>query len=568
MKIPGFTSLVSRACGLAAALCLTAGFLSAQRFTHYDLIVPKGAHPNDVTLVDGVGVSLPTNRSFVIGIEGGTRNPIEFRNWTGSAEHPIVVVNRHGTGRVAITDLVPDAPGATPRTGLYINHCQFFQLRGDNDPAFRYGIEVARAGGGKDSGSGLRGIEVTGRSSDVSLSFLEIHDVAFAGIMVKQDPGCDPATSYPQLVYRNISVHDNYVHDCGGEGMYVGFSFYLDDRCPSNPDAGYAHPIEGLRIYNNLVERCAWDGIQVGSSPVDVDIFDNVIVDAGLGGTGAKSGDTGVGVQIGAGTTGRLRGNLIINPRNNGISLFGIGQNLVYNNLIHGGKIGIFLDNRGDAAQPPDRVTQAGAPYYVFHNTFIGQTGPAMWTMSEITDNRFMNNLAIAPAGDADHAFIKLDRARATDPLATAAIGGNYFQQGDRGLHFVDPAHYDFRLLDASSAVDRGIAVSDVTADFQGVARPQSKAPDAGYAEAGELSVFLAASPPRSGRDGVLTANAINGNPPYTYEWSTGATTATISGLAPGLYTVVVTDAARHVVKKATYLFTGAKMGMPVSAAP
>ncbi len=40
--------------------------------------------------------------------------------------------------------------------------------------------------------------------------------------------------------------------------------------------------------------------------------------------------------------------------------------------------------------------------------------------------------------------------------------------------------------------------------------------------------------------NGELTANPIGGTGPYTYQWSTGATTQTISGLAPGTYLVTV----------------------------
>lgn len=42
--------------------------------------------------------------------------------------------------------------------------------------------------------------------------------------------------------------------------------------------------------------------------------------------------------------------------------------------------------------------------------------------------------------------------------------------------------------------------------------------------------------------DGSLTAQASGGYGPYTYSWSSGQTTATISGLSAGTYTVTVTD--------------------------
>ena len=42
--------------------------------------------------------------------------------------------------------------------------------------------------------------------------------------------------------------------------------------------------------------------------------------------------------------------------------------------------------------------------------------------------------------------------------------------------------------------------------------------------------------------DGVVTASATGGNAPYTYTWSNGGTSASISGLVTGTYSVTVTD--------------------------
>ena len=43
--------------------------------------------------------------------------------------------------------------------------------------------------------------------------------------------------------------------------------------------------------------------------------------------------------------------------------------------------------------------------------------------------------------------------------------------------------------------------------------------------------------------DGQATVTLANGLPPFTYDWSNGETTATVTGLAPGTYTVEVVDA-------------------------
>lgn len=59
-----------------------------------------------------------------------------------------------------------------------------------------------------------------------------------------------------------------------------------------------------------------------------------------------------------------------------------------------------------------------------------------------------------------------------------------------------------------------------------------------------EIAIAINLTNPTCGsNNGSLTASASGGSPQYSYKWSNGATTASISGLAAGTYFVTVTDA-------------------------
>ncbi len=62
------------------------------------------------------------------------------------------------------------------------------------------------------------------------------------------------------------------------------------------------------------------------------------------------------------------------------------------------------------------------------------------------------------------------------------------------------------------------------------------------YRDSGGLTDILLDCNPRC-CDGSAAASATGGNPPLSYSWSNGATTAAIDNLCPGTYTVTVTDA-------------------------
>lgn len=60
--------------------------------------------------------------------------------------------------------------------------------------------------------------------------------------------------------------------------------------------------------------------------------------------------------------------------------------------------------------------------------------------------------------------------------------------------------------------------------------------------------------------DGSLEAIIVGGQPPYSFQWSTGAYTKTISGLSAGTYSISITDAAQNTISKSYTLIASEAM--------
>lgn len=210
-------------------------------------------------------------------------------------KRPLVITNRGGQVKI----------GAL-RDGyvLSLNGGSGWVLTGRNDPDSQTGDpgfpghEGCRYANSRDTygilsddefrTSGSFGIGVGAGATDFELEFLEIRRSGFAGVVLKTDKD-------PTATMRNVSVHDLYVHDTGGEGTYIG-STQFDATKPS----GGEHAFTGLRVFRNRFLRTATESFQIGMLGDDCEVHHNVMALGALAWRFAFAQYQDTGVQYGA----------------------------------------------------------------------------------------------------------------------------------------------------------------------------------------------------------------------------------------------------------------------------
>ncbi len=245
-------------------------------------------------------------------VEAGRRPAFHLKHFHGSADKKIVVINQGG--QVLI--------GKEHYYGFTIDSCSHLHITGTGDPQFKYGFKVDGTASGVGFGIG-------GLSTNIEVEHMEICSTGFAGIMAKKDFSGNPPV--PPPVFEGLSIHDNYIHDTGGEGMYIG-----ETKSPGME-------FKNVRIYNNLVVRTGWDCFQIANAVEDVEVYNNVFYRGGLEAEQYQQN----GFQIGDNTVGLYYNNIIMHAPGNGFIVMGSGNISIYNNYIQDFQgSAVFIDNR------------------------------------------------------------------------------------------------------------------------------------------------------------------------------------------------------------------------------
>lgn len=392
------------------------------------------ASTNPVT-VDGSKLSV-IKPGAVICLKGTYKN-IFFKNIRGTSSQPITIKNCGGTVNINATGT---------NYGIKTQLSSYIHITGGTGTA--------------------RGIKVTGGNMSVTLEYLttnvevdhiEVGNSGFAGIMAKTDPTCDNATIRGNFTMYDVKIHDNYVHDTGGEGLYIGHSFWgtgVSTSCGQR----YPHAIQGLKIYNNTVKNSGWESIQVGSAPSGAEVYNNHIENYGV----ANKQYQNNGVQFGEGAPGKFYGNFIKGGKAVALIIIGNGENFIHDNVIvNAGQDAVFVD---------DRVTGAG--FRLINNTIINPGTNGIRLYSDLVPiNQVYNNIIVNPVSYSKYTYPRTGNDAYVyflNKTMPRTMLNNYFTRDIASVKFVNFAGDNYELTSSSPALNKGTNISsfNIAKDF------------------------------------------------------------------------------------------------------
>ncbi len=423
---------------------------------------------SSVYTIDGEGI----NPGDVVCLLPGNKDFLLFRNIQGTAANPIIIQNAGGSVIIDTDHFY----------GIKFDNCKYIIFSGGGYAAEQYGIKVL----GVSQGAGL---SIDNMSTNIEVEKLEIANTAIAGIYAKTEPyqgDCNNLITRDKFTMYDLKIHDCYLHDIADEGFYVGSSKYTGQTIQQcNNIVVLPHLIEGVQIYNNIVERTGWDGIQVSSAISNCSIYQNNISHD------SYSEDYGQmsGIIIGGGSRCDCYNNSIFDGKGDGIDVFGMGNMKIFNNLIvRAGRTfqpgnsnefrsGIYIGYVEGAFTP-------GATFGVYNNTIVSPKSFGVTYNNQHAEMGYIKNNLITDPGyysiSGNDAFVNL---MVSSSIITQS---NNFSSVDNSLvKFIDYNNDNYQLQPNSPAVNYGTSLTSegITFDIDNEFRPFHTYFDAGAYE-------------------------------------------------------------------------------------
>lgn len=267
----------------------------------------------DKTWVRGTSYTYAPGDTFCLA--AGKRPFQYFKGFHGSAAKPLVFTNC-SDGQAIV--------GKGTNYGMVLDSVTYVHLTGTGAPGVKYGIWL-------DSTAAGSGLGVTNLSHHVEIDYLRISNPNFAGIMAKKDYSGSPPDPAP--VFDGLHIHHNWIHDTGGEGMYLG-----ETKSPGML-------FKNMNVHDNLIQRTGWDLLQIANAVENIRVHHNVMMDGGI----AKELYQANGIQIGDQSRDiRIDHNVVIRAVENSIICLGSGSIRVDSNWFSGsgGTQAAFADHR------------------------------------------------------------------------------------------------------------------------------------------------------------------------------------------------------------------------------
>jgi len=406
-------------------------------------------------------------------LKAGLRQNLLLRNLNGSADKPLIIINQGGVVLFNTDSYY----------GISIRNSRYFRLTGQGSANEFYGIHIERVLNGA-------GIGINDLCSDFEVDHVFIENTLLGGLYAKTDPDCESPSTRDQFTQYKTIIHDNRISKVGNEGMYIGSTKYfgVDVNCNGKDTLLLPPVLDGVHIYNNIVENTAWDGIQVSSATKDCSIWGNMILHDSQEGYFAQMS----GILIGGGSKCDCYNNYISQGKGNGIESHGLGGYRIFNNIIvDAGRTYLPLDSteRKHGIYVSDISVEKDSSFSILFNDIIRPKSDGIRFQSTISKNSIIaSNLIVDPGSydyyensntsyKGDDAYIMIP-----DPSSTKVTQLNNYKT--RNINNARVSLTDFKPMGDSPLIDAGSTnLWGVSFDFRNATRPNGPKADIGAYE-------------------------------------------------------------------------------------
>ncbi len=406
----------------------------------------------------------------------GNRDYLLIRNITGAAGKPIVIINSGG----------PVIIDTDHYFGISIQNCRFIKLTGTGDPTSNYGFQVKRVANGSGLGIGYK-------SSDFEIDHVSIENCPIGGIYAKTDPDCELTAVRGAFTQFNTIIHDCYVAHVGNEGLYIGSTKYLGQTVNCNGKDTLLLPslLNGVKVYNNIIEYSGWDGIQVSSASFNCDIYNNTV----LYDSQAQYDNQMSGIIIGGGSKCDCYNNFIANGNGDGIEIHGLGGTRVFNNIILNAGLNYYPNDFSGPRMKygiyvTDISVQKDSSFFILHNDIVNPKSDGIRFSSIKSKNNLIASNVIINPGNFDfyengntHFKGKDSYLMFPNSDSDVTIKNNFLSRNIADVGFASLIHEkssDFKLSAGSVLINSADTESKVAFDFSGNPRPVGQFSDIG----------------------------------------------------------------------------------------